>query len=143
MSDTRSTDEMRFAIQSALPLFLLRLTVGLFFLQWGLEKFFAADVTTKIFAHFYKIPLPVSFAPVLGAVEVLLAVAILAGFQRRIAFGLAFLIHLGSTVSTWQNLIDPYGSGNHLFMTGVPVLAAIFLLYRLREYNTMFSVGGS
>lgn len=133
-----------FASKAGVPLFLLRLTGGLFLLQWGVEKLVVPEVTGKIFAHFYKTSLPISMTPVLGILEVLVALAVITGFQKRVSYGLAFLIHFASVVATWKQLIDPYGllwgGNNHLFMTGVPVLAGFFVLYRLRDYDTLFSL---
>lgn len=123
-----------------IPLFLLRLTVGLFLLQWSLEKIIRPDKTLGIFDHFYNIDLSVSFSQVLGGAELLLVAAILTGFKRRIVYGIAFVLHLGSTVSTWPQLIDPYSGGNHLFAAAVPLLAALWLLFRLAEYDDFLSL---
>ena len=123
-----------------LPLLFLRLTVGLFFLQWSIEKIVKPETTASIFDHFYGLDLSLVLAQVLGGIEVLLALAILAGFRRRIVYGAAFVLHLGSTLSTWQQLTNPYVGGNHLFAAAVPLLAALWLLFRMAEYDAMFSL---
>lgn len=123
-----------------MPLFLLRLTVGLFFLQWSLEKIIRPDKTTGIYDHFYGIDLSVSFSQIMGGAELLLVAAILTGFKRRIVYGIAFVLHLGSTVSTWPQLTDPYSGGNHLFAAAVPLLAALWLLHRMADYDDFLSL---
>jgi hypothetical protein len=64
------------------------------------------------------------------------------GLYRRLSYGLAALIHAVSVAATWRQLLHPYGAGqNHLFIAGVPVLAAFILLYTLREWDA-YSVAG-
>lgn len=144
MSDSpdspESPDTSDAASRLALPLLLLRLAVGLFFLQWSFEKILKPETTASIFDHFYGLELSLTLAQALGGVEVLLALAILTGFKRRIVYGIAFVLHLGSTVSTWQQLTDPYSGGNHLFAAAVPLLAALWLLFRLAEYDDFLSL---
>ena len=123
----------------ALPLLFLRLTVGLFFLQWSVEKIVKPETTAKIFDHFYGLDLSLSLAQTLGVLETVVALAIIAGFKRRFTYGAAFVMHLGSTLSSWQQLIHPYGSGNHLFAAAVPLLAALWLLFRMADYDNMLA----
>lgn len=128
------------ATRLRLPLFLLRLAVGLFFVQWSLEKIIVPEKTVGIFGHFYGLDLSQALSQVLGGVELVVALAIVAGFQRRYVYGAAFVMHLGSTLSTWSQLINPYTGGNHLFIAAVPLLAAMWLLFRLADYDDLFSV---
>ncbi len=123
-----------------MPLFLLRLTVGLFLLQWSLEKIIRPDKTVGIFDHFYGIGLSLSISQILGGAELVLVAAILTGFKRRIVYGIAFVLHLGSTLATWQQLTDPYSGGNHLFAAAVPLLAAMWLLFRMADYDDLLSL---
>ncbi len=73
--------------------------------------------------------------------ENLVALALLIGLYRRLSYGLAFLIHFVSVASSWQQIIDPYGlitgNVNHLFAAGVPVLAGFWLLYWLRDWDSL------
>lgn len=138
MNTNPTSDDMKKRLR--LPLFLLRLTVGLFFLQWSVEKIIKPETTASIFDHFYGLDLSLVLAQILGGIEVLLALAIIAGFKRRLVYGAAFVLHLGSTVSTWQQLTAPYSGGNHLFAAAVPLLAAIWLLFRMADYDDMFAL---
>ena len=124
-----------------LPLLILRITIGLFLLQCGVEKFVIPETTAMIFAGFYGVDgLSVTAAYALGAAQCLVALSVLAGFQKRISYALAFAIHAVSTVSTIPRMLAPYDPGNHLFFTGVPVLAGMFLLWYLRDHDTKFSL---
>ena len=123
------------------PLLILRITIGLFLLQWGVEKFITPGTTAMIFSHFYMIDgLPVNAATILGSLQCLVAVSVLTGFQKKISYLLAFLIHSVSTIATIGPMLSPYDPGNHLFFTGVPVLAAMGLLWYMRDSDTKFSI---
>ncbi len=124
----------------AKSLLVLRVALGLFLLQWGIEKFVLVEGTTGIFEHFYKFVPPGGILPVLGALECALAIGLLIGAYRKYTYGAAFLLHGLVTIATWQQLIDPYGliwgRVNHLFAAGVPVLAGFWLLYQMRDKDT-------
>ncbi len=123
----------------ALALLILRVTLGLFLLLWGLEKLIIPARTVGIYDHFYGIPMTTAVAPVLGVLQVALALALLAGLWRRWSYGLATLIHAFSVIASWRPLIDPWGliggEVKHLFLAGVPVLAGFVVLYMLRDLD--------
>ena len=127
--------------RAQIPLLVLRITIGLFLLQWGIEKFVLPDTAAMIFAGFYGVDgLTHTIAYVLGGLQCAVALAVLSGFQKKFSYLLAFLIHSVSTLSTIPNMLAPYDPGNHLFFTGVPVLAAMGLLWYLRDYDTKLSI---
>ena len=126
--------------RAQVPLLILRITIGLFLLQWGVEKFVIPDTTEEIFAGFYGVDgLSHTIAYVLGGLQCAVALSVIAGFQKKISYLLAFLIHAVSTLATIPLMLDPY-AGNHLFFTGVPVLAAMGLLWYLHDYDTKLSI---
>lgn len=117
---------------------VLRVSLGVFLLAWGLEKFVIPVATVGIWAKFYGVGLAASGVPLVGALESVLAVAITVGVWRRVSYGLGLLVHAVSVLSSWRQLLDPWGlrSGgppNHLFLAGVPVLAGFVALYLLRS----------
>lgn len=121
-------------------LFLLRLVLGLFLLQWTIEKFVKPEVTARIFETFYFIDIGPEYAWVFGVPQLIIVLAFLAGFLPTVSYGLCFAMHLISTLSTWQRLIDPFEGVNHLFTAAVPVLAAFWVLFALRDRDTLFNV---
>jgi len=131
--------------QVALALLILRISLGVFLLLWGLEKIIIPARTVGIYDKFYGIPIDTAIAPMLGALQIALAAALLIGFKRRWSYGLATLLHTYSVVSSWRSLIDPwgliYGEVKHLFLAGVPVLAGFIVLYMLREMD-LWTVDG-
>jgi uncharacterized membrane protein YphA (DoxX/SURF4 family) len=120
-------------------LFLLRLGLGVFLLLWALDKFFSPGSTVKIFEFFYKMPITINMAFVIGGLEIILSVAILIGFLKSYSYGLGVIVHGISTLSTWPQLIDPFGK-NHLFIAGIPVLFAFIALYLMRKKDTLWSI---
>lgn len=129
-----------------LALAILRITLGGFLLLWGIEKFVVPAATVAIWEQFYLVPIGGAMPYVIGISEILFAVWFLLGWKRRVVYGIAVGIHGISTVSTWRQLIDPWGliwgGNNHLFLAGVPVLAAFIALYLLRDLD-LWTVDGA
>ncbi len=118
----------------ALPLLLLRLSLGAFFLQWGVEKFVVPGTTTAIFRNFYGLSVDGVLPAVLGGGQIALALAFIAGVVPRVSYGLVTLLHFVTVIVTIPRLISPWNPvSNHFFIAGVPVLAAFVTLYLLRD----------
>ncbi len=130
----------------AWALAMLRISLGGFLLLWGLEKFFIPQTTVSIWSRFYLIDIGQAAPYVIGALEVLLSIAIIIGLWRRWSYGIGLVLHTISVVSTWKQLLDPWGlylneRPQHLFLAGVPVLAAFAALYLLRDWD-LWTVDG-
>ena len=124
-----------------LALLVLRFGLGVFLLLWSIDKMVAPEQTAKIFEFFYKTPLPASVAPVVGALEAALSLALLAGLWKTWTYGAALAIHAISTLSTWKQLAAPFGE-NHLFLAAIPVLAGFATLFLLRREDTLLAARG-
>lgn len=123
---------------AAIPraLLALRLTLGVFLLQWGIEKFVVPENTPGIWGFFYGVVVPQASAYLFGAIEVALALCLLLGMWRTISYGAAMLLHAVTVVVTWHQLINPWGDQvAHLFIAGVPVLGAFVALFLLRHLD--------
>ncbi len=126
----------------SISLLVLRVTISWFLLQWAVEKFVKPEITTRIFEFFYNIPIDVNISPVIGGIQALIVLGFLAGFMKTWTYALVLAMHGASTLVTWRSLVMPFAEdSNHLFITGVPVLAACFVLFYLREYDTLFTIG--
>jgi uncharacterized membrane protein YphA (DoxX/SURF4 family) len=122
------------ALSSAL--LVLRVTLGLFLLQWGVEKFVAPQSTRQIWQQFYGFDLSQYFAYVSGAIEIAIAACLFLGVFRTAAYGAALALHAISVVASWQPLLNPWAHPvNHLFIAGVPVLGALAALFLLRRWD--------
>ncbi len=114
----------------------LRITLGLFLLQWGVEKFVVPQMNVLIWGHFYGIAVPQALGYLFGAVEIALAVCLFLGLFRTVAYGAALGLHAVSVAVSWRQLLDPWGDpANHLFIAGVPTLGALLALFLLRHWD--------
>lgn len=126
------------ALNRALPraLLVLRFTLGVFLLQWGVEKFVVPQNTVAIWGYFYGLNVPQTLAYVFGAVEIAIAGCLFLGLFRTAAYGAALALHAVSVLVSWRLLLDPWSdAANHLFIAGVPVLGALIALFLLRHWD--------
>jgi putative oxidoreductase len=132
--NTMTDDVLRVSLHRAL--LALRITLGLFLLQWGIEKFLMPQNNVFIWGYFYGVDLPQAAGYVFGAVEIAIAACLFLGLFRSIAYGAALVLHAVTVVVTWRQLFDPWGDPiNHLFIAGVPVLGAFLALFLLRRWD--------
>ena len=123
-------------------LLILRVSIFLFLLPWAVEKFTQPETTAKIFAHFYHIDnLSNTASYAAGVFWILLLLAFVTGFKKRISYGLVMLIHGLVTLSTWKQLMPWLETHNHLFLAAIPTLGAMIALYLLRDHDTLYTVG--
>jgi uncharacterized membrane protein YphA (DoxX/SURF4 family) len=120
-------------------LFILRVSLGMFLLLWSLDKLVVPEGTVKIFTVFYHLSISPVLAYVIGTVEAGLSLLIIGGAWKRYTYAVGLGLHALSTLSTWKQLLSPFGQ-NHLFIAAIPVLAAFILLYLLREQDTLWAV---
>lgn len=128
-------------INQRLPqaLLALRVTVFIVFLVWTLDKFFNPGHAGAVYERFYLIGgLGEVVFLVIGAAEMLLILAFVAGAFKRWTYGIVLLIHGVSTLSTWQLYLDPFN--NLLFFAAWPMLGACAALYLLRDADTLLTV---
>jgi len=117
-------------------LLVLRLTLGVFLLQWGVEKFVVPQNTVAIWGYFYGLNVSAAVGYVFGAAEIAIAACLLLGLARTVAYGSAAALHAVSVAVSWRQLLDPWGDGaNHLFIASVPVLGAFVALFLLRDWD--------
>ena len=126
------------ALSTALfrALLALRITLGLFLLQWGVEKFVVPESNVAIWSYFYGMNVSRTIGYLFGAAEIAIALLMIAGMFRTIVYGAAMILHAVTVLVTWRQLIDPWGDPiNHLFIAGVPVLGGFVALFLLRQWD--------
>ena len=125
-----------FSLALSRALLALRITLGLFLLQWGVEKFVVPQNTTLIWGHFYGLNVPQTLGYVFGVAEIAIAGCLFLGLFRTVAYGAALILHAITVLVTWRQLGDPWGDPiNHLFIAGIPVLGAFLALFLLRHWD--------
>ena len=125
-----------------LTLFLLRISVFVVMLMWTIDKFVRPDHAASVFEHFYfmrGVGHTIIFA--LAAAETLLLVGFVLGLARRFTYGLVFLLHAVSTLSSYSQYLHAFEKVNLLFFAAWPMLAASFALYYLRDLDTRWTIG--
>jgi putative oxidoreductase len=117
-------------------LLALRITLGLFLLQWGVEKFVVPQANIFIWSHFYGMDVSQTLGYAFGAAEIAIALCMILGQFRTFIYGAALILHAVTVLVTWRQLIDPWGDPiNHLFTAGVPVLGGFLALFLLRHWD--------
>ncbi|MDT8439499.1 MAG: hypothetical protein RQ729_10870, partial [Wenzhouxiangellaceae bacterium] len=122
-------------------LLFLRLGVFIVILMWTLDKFVNPGHAAGVFENFYGLSGwgPTVFM-ILGGVELLLLIGFVVGFKKRFTYGLILVIHGISTLSTWKQYLNPFEGPNLLFFAAIPMLAACWALYSLRDLDTRLTV---
>lgn len=124
-----------------LPLFLTRLSIFLFMLPWQLMRFSKPEAINNISNKYYKFAMPEIGSTITGVLMMALLIAFLVGFKKNISYLLVLILHAVGTVMTIPYLIPGSENFNILFLAAIPTIAAMLLLYCLREEDTMLSVG--
>lgn len=117
-------------------LFLLRLGVFVVMFAWTLDKFINPGHAAKVFENFYFIGgMGEEIMMAIGAVELLIILAFLAGLWKRFTYGFVMIVHGISTFSSWKQYTSDI---NLLFFAAWPMLAACVALYLLRGMDKKF-----
>lgn len=121
-----------------LPLALLLLRLGIFtvFLFWTLDKLIQPDHAAKVFGAFYGLGgLSETIFYIMGAIQLALILAFVAGVMKTWTYGAILVFHGVSTLSAFGKYLQPFD--NLLFFAAWPMLAACAALFLLRDYDTL------
>jgi len=119
-------------------LLLLRLGVFIVMFAWTLDKFLAPEHAVKVFEHFYFLKgMDGMVMMVIGAIEMIIILAFLAGIWKRYTYGFVMIIHGISTFSSWQKYTVDISL---LFFAAWPMLAACIALYLLRDMDVKYTL---
>ena len=130
--------------RNAAGLLVLRFFLGIFLLQWSIEKLILPSSAVRISQGFYNISLPQSAPYFLGSAELALSLALLFGVFRTASYGLALAIHTVTVIVSWRQLSDPYGLakvGNHLCIATLPTFGGFVALFLMR-YSDIYTFDG-
>lgn len=127
-----------------IPLFATRMLIAVFLLPWTVMRFVRADAAQGIAGKYYKIGfLPDVAFLAIAAFMALLLLAFTIGFKKRISYGLIFLLHTLGTIMTLPTMLPILTGGEGgqiLFFAALPVIGAMWLLYVLRDEDTLLSL---
>lgn len=124
-----------------IPTALVALRLGVFVVMfmWTLDKFVNSPHALRVFENFYGLGgLGPGLMAAIGVAELILILAFVAGYQKRISYGGVLALHAVSTFSSYRQYLAPFD--NLLFFAAWPMLAACFALYLLRDLDTKWTV---
>ncbi len=126
-----------------LALLLLRVSVAIALGMWCAGKFINPTQTSRILAHFYAVK-GVNFLSAygIGILQAAVILAFLMGAAKRLSYGLILLLDTPGVLAPWAQYLHPYSGHVILFLGSVPMWAACFALYCLREDDVLLAVSG-
>ena len=125
-----------------IPLFGTRVLITLFMIPWTLMRFTQPDSARGVADTYYGPlgSLPDAMFLVIAMLMALLLLAFAIGFRKRISYGLMLLLHTVGTAMTIPSLIPGLEGYNQLFLAALPTIGAMWLLYVLRDQDTLLAV---
>lgn len=114
-------------------LLLLRVSLGWLLVIWGADKVFNVEHGMAVANKFYFGFLAAESAMrVAGALQMLVGLAVVLGFARRLVYPLQVLLNSASLLAVMQSVIDPWSwvfeGSNALFYPSLIIFAASLLL---------------
>jgi len=121
---------------------ILRIGMGLFLVDWGLDKLIATEGSIGIFSHFYGLEVGGAAIRLAGVAEILLGLALAVGVLPRVTAWIQLVVNAISTAASWKEILDPWGllglteGGSHLFLASIVVMAvSVVLVLNARSRN--------
>ena len=123
----------------ATSLLALRLGVFIVMFMWTMDKFVNPQHSSAIYERFYGVSgLGETAFLAIGVAQLLLVLGFVTGFAKRYTYGGILILHGLSTLSSWQQYLDPFKL--LLFFAAWPMFAACFALYYLRDMDTLWTL---
>ena len=91
-----------------ISLALIRLSTGIFFLVWSIEKIIDPEIARRVFSRFYFMEISPHVSIIVGIVQTLIVLTFIAGLFKLWTYGAILGMHAVSTLSTYKELLNPY-----------------------------------
>jgi hypothetical protein len=120
----------------SLALLFIRLSLFLTMIVWVIDKLVRPEHGAAVLQTFYGlsgVANEVIFG--LGAIQLVIMLAFVVGYYKKITYGLVLLMHTASTLVAFPTYLAPFTDANILFYAAWPMLAACFTLYYLRDLD--------
>jgi hypothetical protein len=127
----------------SVTLLVLRMLVLGVFLMWTLEKFVNPERAAGIYEMGYSIRPGVSIILLMAVLELMLLAAFLAGIGKRLTRGVLLGMMVLATIAPARFLPTPFDDHILLYYAAFPMLAVVFALYYLRDYDTLWTAPGA
>ena len=125
----------------AWSLVVLRVSLGLLMLIWGIDKLVNVEHSMLVSEHFY---LGAFSMPALlqgfGAVQMVLGCFIVLGLFGRWMYPVLITITAVTLLAVWRSIVDPWGwyleGANALFFPSLIIFAGALVLLAFRDLDT-------
>ena len=123
-------------------LLLLRASVGLLIVLWGIDKIVNPAHGLAVSDAFYGglLTMP-SLTPLFGVAQVLVGLLFMVGLLRRIVDPMVLLLNTATMLGVWRSIVDPWGwyleKTNVLFFPFLIIFAASLLVLVIRDEETL------
>ncbi len=113
---------------------ILRVSMGVFLAMWGLDKWFATEGSIGIFSNFYGLDVGTAVIRTAGTLEIALGLALAVGLLPLVTTWIQLVVNAISTLTSWKQIIDPWGGlgltegGTHLFLASIVLMAVSVVL---------------
>jgi len=119
-------------------LLLLRVSLGLLMLVWGLDKIVNPGHGVKVAERFYfGLPLSAAVMPALGVVQIALGVLVMLRVRERVTLAVLVVLSGVTLIGVWRSIVDPWGwyltGTNALFFPSLIIFAGAVVLLAFRE----------
>lgn len=119
-------------------LLLLRVSLGLLMLIWGVDKLVNVQHGLEVSQYFYLGAFnSAALLRAFGVVQMALGVLIVLGLARRVAYPLLLAVTGVTLLGVWKSVVDPWGwyleGSNVLFYPSLIVFAASLVLWSFRD----------
>ena len=98
-----------------ISLLLLRVSVFLVMFMWTIDKFINPEHAASVYEAFYHIAgLESLIMYVIGAIEIVILLLFLIGYQKKYTYSVVLLFHTVSTLSSFKQYLAPF-EGVHTY----------------------------
>jgi len=123
-------------------LLLLRISLGLFLVIWGLDKLVNVEHGLTVSEKFYLGAFNSALLlKAFGVVQVVAGVAIVLGSARRFAYPLLLVVTATTLLAVWRSIIDPLGwylkGSSMIFYPSLIVFAGALVLWAFRDEDRL------
>ena len=123
-------------------LLLLRISLGVFLVIWGIDKLADVDHGLGVSDHFYFGAFSHRLLlQAFGVVEILAGSLIVAGIARRLTYPFLMAVTGVTVLGVWKSIIDPWGwwleGSNALFYPSIIAFAAALVLWAFQDEDPL------
>lgn len=121
-------------------LLLLRISLGLLMIWWGLDKLVNVEHSLVVSAHFYGGVVGSAAAwKLAGVLQIALGAFILAGWLRRFTYPALMIVTGVTMLGVWRSIVDPWGwtfeDANVLFYPSLIIFAGAWVLWTAQAHE--------